>query len=116
MTDRAQILRELEAAVREATGKEAMVMRAELATLDSILVLRIMEASKGLLSADQAAGQLGLSSATVRRMAGRGEIGCVRAGDAIRFRHEHLEEWISRNERKAHDPLAEYSPKRRRAG
>ncbi|HWG55731.1 MAG TPA: helix-turn-helix domain-containing protein [Gaiellaceae bacterium] len=50
-----------------------------------------------LLERDQAAWRLGVSVATLDRVRARGEIGCVRVGGRlVRFRPEHLEEYLAR--------------------
>lgn len=68
-----------------------------------------------LLEADQVGAKLGLAASTVRRMAARGEIGCVRAPDAVRFTQAQVDEWIRRHERPAHAEITPYTSRPRRA-
>lgn len=50
-----------------------------------------------LLTPEEAAGRLKISTRTLRRLARRGEIAVVRIGRAIRFRGQDIDAWIVRN-------------------
>ena len=108
----------LTGAVEELGAHEAARLLADVKRLEGLCMARaLMEGSDRavgdeLLTAEQAAQRLGMAASTVRRMAQRGEIGSVRAGDAVRFRVEHVEEWIRSHEKKAFSRIdPDYSPR-----
>jgi hypothetical protein len=47
------------------------------------------------------AAEIGVHPITLARARGRGELAFVRLGDRVLYSHEHIAEWLERNERRA---------------
>ena len=51
----------------------------------------------GLLTYEDAAAQLQVSTRTLRKAVAVRELGCVKLGRSVRFRQEQLDKWVQRN-------------------